>query len=169
MCVLTGLFLDIKRTSHRRGARQISFNGSWSFYTRIFPVKRVPRSMISPRSFLRLDPRIRWRVIGIPRGLVVFTPKCKVAYSALKTSLVFSVLWKGQEHQKATLPALCSQLEQLTEGLGRGSRGLCIRWVDVGQRRIKRAVPEVLADQEGISPLLNHEHRRRVLKYVRVL
>jgi len=38
-----------------------------------------------------------------------------------------------------------------------------VGWIDVGQGRVERTVPKVLADQKGIGSLLNHQHRRGVL------
>jgi hypothetical protein len=49
------LFLDIN-ARHRRGTRHISFNGSESLYTRIFPVKRVPGAWFRHRACYALDP-----------------------------------------------------------------------------------------------------------------
>jgi hypothetical protein len=61
------------------------------------------------------------------------------------------------------------QLEDLTERFRGGSRGVSVGRVDVGKGGIERAVPEVLANQEGIRALLDHEHRGGVLQNVRVL
>ena len=54
-------------------------------------------------------------------------------------------------------------LKDLTERLGRGRRSVSVTGVDVGEGGIERSVSEVLTDQEGISTLLDHQHRRCVL------
>src|SRR5216684_5186550 len=71
--------------------------------------------------------------------------------------------------QNATIPGLCSQLEDLRERLRGGSRGISVGRVDVGQSGIERAVPEMLADKEGIRALLDHQHRGGVLQHMGVL
>jgi hypothetical protein len=86
-----------------------------------------------------------------------------------KITMALSTPWEGRKRQNATIEGLCSQLENLRERLRRGSGGLGVGRTDIGQGRIKRAVPEVLTNQEGIRALLNHQHGCRVLKYVRVL
>ena len=43
------------------------------------------------------------------------------------------------------------------------------RRVDIGEGGIERAVPKVLANHEGIGPLLNHQHGRRVFQDMGVL
>ena len=61
------------------------------------------------------------------------------------------------------------RLEDLVERLGRSSRGVSITWVNVRERRIEATVSKMLANQEGISALLNHQHGSSVLQNMRVL
>src|SRR6266851_3800835 len=92
------------------------------------------------------------------------TQESNDAYFGLKVSLAFSPGWNGQKRHNATIPIFCSLLERLREGFGRRSRGFGVTGVDVGQGAIKRAVPEMLANQEGIRALLDHQHSGGVLQ-----
>jgi len=65
--------------------------------------------MISPRSFLRVDPTnlpaLYWETpLWLFIGLVDFTSKSKVAYSGLKTTMALSTPWEGRKRHNATLP-----------------------------------------------------------------
>jgi hypothetical protein len=62
------------------------------------------------------------------------TPESNVAYSSPKTSTALSTPWKGRKRHNASIQLLCSQLERLTEGLGRGSGGFGVGRVDVRER-----------------------------------
>jgi hypothetical protein len=65
-------------------------------------------------------------VVQFEAERVVSTPKSNVAYSSLKTSMALSTPWKGRKRHNASIQTLCSQLERLAEGLGRGSGGFGI-------------------------------------------
>jgi hypothetical protein len=103
------------------------------------------------------------------RGRVDFTLERTVAFFRLKITQPFSAPWEGQKRLNATIQELCCQLKDLTERLRGGSRGVSVGRVDVGKGGIEGAVPEVLANQEGIRALLDHEHRGGVLQNVRML
>ena len=76
---------------------------------------------------------------------------------------------KGLQRDNATIDQYCSRLKDLVERLRRRSRGGSVRRIDVGQGRIEGSMPEVLADQEGIRALLDHQHRSRMFQDMSVL
>jgi len=76
---------------------------------------------------------------------------------------------KGLGGQNATIPVLCCQLEDLTERLCRGSRGIGVTGIYICQRTVKRPVAQMLANEERIRALLDHQHGRRMFQDVWVL
>jgi len=60
-------------------------------------------------------------------------------------------------------------LECLVEGFRKGGRGIGIGRVDVGQRGIEALMPESLPDKEGVGPLLDKQHSRRVFQNMGML
>jgi hypothetical protein len=102
-------------------------------------------------------------VPDLGRSRVDFALERNVAYFGLKITPALSTSWRSQKSQNATIQDFCSQLEDLRERLRGGRRGVGVRGIDVSEGGVKRAVPEMLANQEGICALLDHQHRGGVL------
>jgi hypothetical protein len=64
---------------------------------------------------------------------------------------------------------LLSQLKRDREDHCSGRRCIAVGGVDIGQRRIERAVPEMLAIQKSIRAGPDHEHCGRVFQHVGML